>query len=69
MEVDSTLNSLLKKPFFLAKIKGDELKLTAIPPYSKFPFKVTVVAWQYGHSIKPKLKMAQPVERTFYIIN
>jgi hypothetical protein len=26
-----------------------------------------VVAWQWGRSIEPKLKSADPVERTFWI--
>lgn len=50
-----------------AQIEGDTLKLTAIPPRSKFPVKVTVAAWQYGRSTEPLLKTAEPVERTFFI--
>jgi hypothetical protein len=51
-----------------AEINGEELVFTKIPPRSKFPVKVTVVAWQYGSSAEPKLKTAGPVERTFDII-
>lgn len=51
-----------------AEIEGDTLRLTAIPPRAKFPLKVTVVAWQWGRSLEPKLKTAAPVERTFAII-
>jgi hypothetical protein len=47
---------------------GDVLKFKAIPPRAKFPMKVTVVAWQYGHAAEPKLKSAVPVERTFNIV-
>jgi hypothetical protein len=50
-----------------AEIEGDELKFTALPPRSRFPVKVTVVAWQWGRSIEPRLKTAEPVERTFFI--
>lgn len=50
-----------------AEIDGDILKFTPVPPRAKFPVKVTVVAWQYGRSIEPKLKSAEPVERTFYL--
>jgi hypothetical protein len=50
-----------------AEIEKDTLKFTAIPPRSKFPIKVTVVAWQWGRTIEPKLKTADPVEQTFYI--
>jgi len=50
-----------------AEIAGDELRFTKIPPRAKFPVKVTVVAWQYGRSVEPKLKSASQVERTFRI--
>lgn len=48
-----------------AEIASNELMLTAIPPRTQFPVKVTVVAWQYG--IKGKIQSAEPVERTFWI--
>jgi hypothetical protein len=48
-----------------AEISGDSLKFGPIPPRAKFPVKVTVIAWQYGRSLEPKLKSAEPVERTF----
>lgn len=50
-----------------AEIKGDKLVLTKIPPRAKFPVKVTVVAWQYGRSVEPKVQTAEAVERSFYI--
>ncbi|WP_226810801.1 alpha/beta fold hydrolase [Bacteroides cellulosilyticus] len=49
-----------------AEIKGDQIVFTPIPPRSKFPVKVTVVAWQYG--IAGKVQTAEPVERSFYIL-
>ena len=51
-----------------AELQGDTLKFTAIPPRAKFPVKVTVVAWQWGRSIDPKLKTAEPVVRTFSVV-
>jgi hypothetical protein len=52
-----------------AEIDGDDtLRFTALPPRTKFPVKVTIVAWQWGRSIEPKLKSAMPVERTFQIL-
>lgn len=48
--------------------KFPELFLKDIPPRSKFPLKVTVVAWQWGRAVEPKIKMAEPVERTFSIV-
>jgi hypothetical protein len=50
-------------------VDGDSLKFTAIPRRAKFPVKATVVAWQWGRSIPPLLKSAEPVERTFSIIH
>lgn len=50
-----------------AEVKGNKLEFTKIPPRSKYPLKVTVVAWQYGQTIEPKIKSATPIERTFYI--
>ncbi|RDB03871.1 hypothetical protein [Runella aurantiaca] len=49
-----------------AKIQGTNLIFTKIPPKSKFPVKVTVVAWQYG--IAGKVQSAEPVEKYFYIM-
>lgn len=48
------------------KIEGDRLVFITAPPRSKFPVKVTVVAWQYG--VNGKIQSAQPVERSFYIV-
>jgi hypothetical protein len=48
-----------------AEMDGDTLRFTAIPPRSKFPIRVTVVAWQFGRAMEPKLKTAEPVERSF----
>lgn len=51
-----------------AEIDGNTLRFTQIPPRAKFPVAVTLVAWQWGRSIDPKLKTAEPVERTFHLI-
>lgn len=51
-----------------AEIKGNQLIFTGIPPRSKFPIKVTVVAWQYGTSVEPKIKSAEPVTQEFTIL-
>jgi hypothetical protein len=51
-----------------AVINGDTLLFTKIPPKTKFPVKVTVVAWQYGRVVAPKIKTAEAVERSFYIL-
>jgi hypothetical protein len=50
-----------------AEVDGDTLRFTPIPPRARFPLKVTVIAWQYGRSVEPKLKSAEPVEMSFFI--
>lgn len=50
-----------------AELVGNQLLFTKIPPRSKYPVKVTVVAWQYGRSVEPKIKSAEPIEQSFYI--
>ena len=50
-----------------AIIKENKMLFTKIPPRTKFPVKVTVVAWQYGNANVPKIKSAVPVERTFFL--
>lgn len=50
-----------------AELLGNSLNITDIPPRSRFPVKVTVVAWQYGDSHEPKLQTATPVEQSFFI--
>lgn len=49
-----------------AEVVGNKLVFTSIPPRSRFPLKVTVVAWQYG--LAGRVQTAEPVERSFYIV-
>jgi len=51
-----------------AEVEGDTLMFTAIPPRANYPIRVTVVAWQYGRSVEPRLKSSEPVVRTFRIV-
>lgn len=51
-----------------AEVHGDTLLFTSIPPQTRFPVTVTVIAWQYGRSTEPKLKTAEPVEQVFCIV-
>ena len=50
-----------------AEVAGAALRFTAIPPRAKFPVRVTVVAWQYGRTVEPKLQSAVPVGQTFLL--
>lgn len=51
-----------------AHITGDTLTFTKLPPRSKFPVKITVVATQYGRIIEPLLQTATPVSRSFHLL-
>ncbi len=52
-----------------AEVQDNKLVFTPIPPQSKFPLRVTVVAWQYGLNGTQKIKTAPAVSQTFYIDN
>lgn len=51
-----------------AFINGDTLQIDKVPIRSRYPVKITVVAWQYGKSVEPAVQTAKPVERSFYLI-
>jgi hypothetical protein len=71
LKLDATSDSGAKVYYYVregpAEIDGDSLRFTEIPPRAKFPVKVTVVAWQHGRAVEPKLKTAAPVEREFFL--
>lgn len=71
LELKATSSSGEPVRFYLregpAELDGDTLRITPIPPRARFPIQVTVVAWQYGRAIEPRLKSAAPVERTISI--
>lgn len=50
-----------------AHVEGDELIISPVPPRTRFPVKVTVVACQWGRSREPKVQTAEFVERSFSI--
>lgn len=50
-----------------AEIEGNQLMFTKISPRAKYPLKVTVIAWQYGRNLEPKVQTAEAVEQSFYI--
>lgn len=67
----ATSDSGLPVSFYIkegpARIIGNKLVFTKIPPRSKFPLKITVVAWQYGRLNGVKVQTADPKEMTFYL--
>jgi hypothetical protein len=71
LQLNATASSGLPVHYYIvsgpAIVDGDQLYLTPIPPRSRWPMKVTVVAWQYGRSLEPKIRTATPVQQTFFI--
>jgi hypothetical protein len=65
-------DSGMKVRFFVvagpAKMEGDALKLTPVPPRTRFPVEITVAAWQWGRSIEPRVQTAKPVTQTFRLL-
>jgi hypothetical protein len=51
-----------------AEVVGNTLRFTRIPPRSKLPLTVTVVAWQRGRRQAPQVQSAEPVEMTFRVV-
>lgn len=53
-----------------AFVEGDTLVFTPLPPRTRYPVEVTVVAWQYGRAASPSepaIQGAEPVECVFYL--
>lgn len=71
LRLDATSDSGLPVSFFVregpAVVRDGRLCITPLPPRSRFPVKITVVAWQLGRGFEPKIRQARPVERTFLL--
>jgi hypothetical protein len=72
IQLQATVDSPQKPEYYVkagpAIIVCDSiLKITSIPPKSKFPVKITVVACQWGRTIDPLYQTAREVKQTFYI--
>ena len=67
----ATTDSTLPVAYYVvagpAIVKGDHLVLTAVPVSTRWPVKVTVVAYQWGRMTAPLYRSATPVERTFFL--
>ena len=49
------------------RVEGNRLLIEEMPPKSKFPVLVSVVAFQYGRKGNDPIRTAEPVRQTFYI--
>ncbi len=43
-----------------AELDGSTLRFTPIPPRAKLPISITVIAWQWGRAVEPKVRTACP---------
>lgn len=50
------------------RVVGDRLEILPIPVRARLPLEISVVAYQWGRSIEPRLRSAEPVERTFRLL-
>ena len=48
-----------------AEIVDNQIVFTKMPPRTRLPHKITVVAWQYG--IAGKIQTAEAIEQSFYV--
>ena len=66
-------SSGMKVRFFVvagpARIEGETLHVTPLPPRTRFPVEITVTAWQWGRAIEPRVQTAKRVTRTFRLVN
>jgi len=70
-QLNATATSGLPVDYYVkagpAYIVHGKLYLTSIPVNSKYPVRVTIVAYQWGRTVAPLYQSAEPVERIFYI--
>ena len=71
MELKGTSSSGLPVDYYVvagpAEVAGNMLKLSRIPMNSRYPVKITVVAYQWGRIVEPLVQSAEPVEQTFLV--
>jgi hypothetical protein len=71
VRLTATASSGMPVRFFVvagpAVVEGTALRLTPVPPRTRFPIEVTVSAWQWGRAVEPKVQTAELVTRTFLI--
>ena len=69
--LEATSDSDLQVGFYAecgpVRVEGNRLVFEKLPPRTKYPVQVSVVAWQYGRTGKQPVQTAEPVRQTFYI--
>ncbi len=72
VELRATSDSGLPVDYYVvagpAEVDGNKLKIVQLPAKSRFPVRVTVVAYQWGRTVEPLYRSAEPVEQTFSLL-
>jgi hypothetical protein len=72
LKLTATADSGLPVSYYVlegpAEIDGNTLRFTTLPPRSRLPVTVTVIAWQFGRATEPRVMTATPVERSFTLL-
>lgn len=72
IDLTATSDAGLAVNFFIvsgpASVRGNKLEFSDIPPRARFPVAVTVAAWQWGRHQEPKIKTAEIMRQTFYLV-
>lgn len=71
LALQATSNSGLSVEYYVvagaAIIEGNSITFTKVPIKSKYPVKITVVAYQWGRTIEPLYQSAEPITQEFFI--
>jgi hypothetical protein len=71
LTLKATSDSGLPVAYYVARgpalVKGGTLRIAELPARATFPIPVTIVAYQFGSGVEPRVKTATPVERTIQI--
>jgi hypothetical protein len=72
VELRATTDSGLPVDYYVvsgpAEVDGNGLRIVELPVKTRFPLRVTVVAYQWGRTVAPLYRSATPVEQTFSIV-
>jgi hypothetical protein len=71
IDLRATCDSGLAAEYYVvagpAVVDGQTLRIVEVPAKTRYPVKVTVVAYQWGRTIEPLHRSAEPIEQTFLI--
>ena len=64
---DSGLPVAYQTAYGPARIESGKLVIAELPARAKFPVKISVVAYQFGSGVEPKVRPAEPIAREFLL--